>query len=376
MLFVPGVVTEAVLDAAFGVRAGFFVGEIAFPGVLPGDFPSDRRDFADALPTGGTEGLLPVLDDDNVPAALEREISLLAESLLCLSINGDLAAVVFKRLSRGLVAPPDVGGAVLGLDNAPVADCLDIITDVLAVVPADVDLGDFDVTLDGVDDNDLTGSVLFVVVVFALAGLAAIFFVSDSLPRFVAGFFSVDVAVLDLEAVLEVLIFDFVVPTRGETLVFAAVVVIVVLDNVVALVLVTLLLVLEIAVLVDPSTSCLGRAAIDLFARACDGDDIPVVRVVVEVTVFEGDVGVFVAVFVVVFIGRLVVVVAFALVAPTVVIAETASITSAVSVICSFNCSSIFTVSSSDVCAISCGLVSSSLLTGISSSAICFSDIS
>lgn len=379
VLFAPGV-EEAVLDAAFGVKAGFFVGDIAFPGVLAGDFPSDRRDLADALPTRGTEGLLPVLDDDsdNVPAALEREISLLAESLLCLSINGDLAVVVFAwRFSRGLAAPLDVGGAVLGLDDAPVTGCFDV-ADVLTVVPADVDLGGFDVRLDIVDGNDLTGSVVLVVVVLALAGLAATLPVFGS-PRFVAGFFSVDVAALNLEeAALVVLIFDFVVPTRGEALVFAAVVVVVVLDDVVVLVLVTLLLVLEIPVaLVDASTSCLGRAAIDFFAGACDGDDIAVVRAVVEVTIFEGDVGVFVAVFVVGFVGRLVVVVvvAFALVAAAAVIAETACIASAVPVICSFN-SSVFATSSGGAFAISCGLVSSSLFTGISSGVICFSGIS
>lgn len=376
MLFVLGV-EEAVLDADFGVRADLF-DEIAFPGVLPGDFPSDRRDFAGVLPTTGTEGLLPVLDDsDNVPAALEREISLLAESLLCLSINGDLAGIVFAEFSRVLVAPLDVGGAVLGLDNA-VTDCFDVIMDVLTVVPADVDLGGFDVTLDVVDDNDLTvGCVVFMVVVFALAGLAATlltFFVS---LRFVTGFFSVNVLNLE-EAVLIVLVFDFIVPRRGEALVFVAVVV-VVLDDIIVLVLVTLLLVLETAAaLVDPSTSCLGRAAIGLFAGAnCDDDDVAVVRVVVEVIVFEGDVSVFVAVFVVVFVGRLVVVVvAFALVVLTVVTAETACTTaSAVPVICSFN-SSIFATSSVDAFAISCGLVSSSFFTGISSDAICFSDTS
>lgn len=377
VLFAPGV-EEAVLDAAFGVRAGFFVGDIAFP-VLAGDFPSDRRDFADVLPTRGTEGLLPVLDadSDNVPATLEREISLLAESLLCLSINGDLAVVVLGwRPSRGLAAPLDVGGAVLGLVDALVIGCLDV-ADVLAVVPADVDLGGFDVRLDTVDGNDLTApSVVLVVVVLALAGLAATFPVLVS-PRFVAGFFSVDVAALNLEeAALVVLIFDFVVPTRDEAPVFAVVVVVVVLDDVGVLVLVTLLLVLEIPVaLVDASTSCLGRAAIGFFAGTCDGDDIAVVRVVVEVTIFEGDVGVFVAVFVVGFVGRLVVVVvvAFALVAAAVAIAETACIASAVP--CSFN-SSVFATSSGDAFAISCGLASSSLFTRISSGAICFSGIS
>lgn len=373
MLFVLGV-EEAVLDAAFGVGVDLF-GEIVFPGiVLPGDFPSDRRDFAGVLSTTGTEDLPPVLDDsDNVPAALEREIFLLAESLLCLSINGDLAGIVFVGFSRGLVTPLDVGGAVLGLDNAG-TDCFDIIRDVLTVVPVDVDLGDFDVTLDVVDDNDLTvDGVVFVVVVLALAGLAATlltFFVS---PRFVTGFFSVDVVNLE-EVALVVLVFDFIVPIRGETLVFVAVVV--VLDDVIVLVLLTLLLVLETAAaLVDPSISCLGRAAIDLFAGAdCDSDDVVIVRVVVEVTVFEGDVSVFVAVFVIVFVGRLaVVVVAFALVVLTVVTAEAASIASAA--IFSLNSSS-FAMSFINAFMISSGSISFSFFTGISSDTICFSDTS
>lgn len=365
VLFAPGV-EEAVLDAVFGVRAGFFVGDVAFPGVLAGDFPSDRRDFADALPTRGTEGLLPAFDDDtdNVPAALEREISLLAESLLCLSINGDLVGLGW-RPSRGLAGPLEAAGAVLGLADAPVIGCLDV-ADVLTVVPADVDLGCFDVRLDTVDGKDLTApTVVLVVVVLALAGLGATFPVLVS-PRLVAGFFSADVAAPNLEeAALVVVIFDFVDPTRDEAPpVFAVVAVVVVLDDVV--VLVTLLLVLEIPVALVEASSCLGRAGTGFFAGACDGEDIAVVRVVVEVTIFEGDVGAFVAVFVVGFVRRLVVVVVvvvFAFVAAV----KTVCIASAVPS-CSFS-SSVFAT-------ISCGLASSSLFAGISSGATCFSGIS
>lgn len=399
-LFVPGVEEAVVLGAAFGVRAGFFIGEMAFPGGLPGDFPSERRDLAAVLPTSGAEGLPPALDDDsgNVPAALEREISLLAESLLCLSVNGDLAVIVFPAFSRGLIAPLEAGGAVFGLDDAPVAGCFDVVTDVLAVVPADVDLG-FDVTLDVVDvlavvdGNDLTDSVVFAVIVLALAGLAAVAvatlptcFVS---PRFIADFFSADVAVLNFDEAL--LILDLVVvPTRGEILVFVAVVVVVVvaiLDDVVVLVPVTLPPALEIAAaLIDPSTSCLGRAAADFLARAdCAGDDVVVTRAVVVLTALEGDVAVaFVAVFdvvsfvvvVVVFVGRFVaVVVAFALVVPIAVV-DDSTVAPAVPVVCFFN-SSIFTMSSGDAFAVSrSSLVSSSLFVGTSSDAICFSDIS
>ena len=404
-LFVPGV-EEAVFDAALGVREeGFFIGEIAFSDDLPGDFPSNRRDFAAVLPTRDAGALLPVLDDD-VATALEREICLLTVSLLCLSINGDLAVVkAFAEFSRGLIAPPEVGGAVLGLDDVePVVDCFDVVTDVLVVVPADVDLG-FDVTLDVVDvfavvnGDDLTSNVVVLaVVVFVLAGLAAA-------TLFIVDFFSVDVvAVLSFDeeaTVVLLVVLDFVVATRGEMLVFIVVAVVVVvavlLDDVVVLMPATLPT-LELAVtLVEPSVSCLGRAATDFFAMAdCAGDDVVVTREVIVPIALEGDVGViFVAVFVVdvavtfvvdvVFVGRFVaVVVAFAL-----TVLATAAFTivssSAVPVICSFD-SSVFATSSGDAAfavsrglvssgdaafAVSRGLVSSSLLVGISSDAIC-----
>lgn len=374
VLLVPG----AVLGAALGVRADFLIGETVLPGNLPGDFPSDKR-FAAVLPRG-VEGLLPVLDDDsdNVPVALEREISLLTESLLCLSVNGDLAASVLAELSRGLVAPAaEVAGAVFGLDDAPVASCF--VMDVLTVVPADVGLG-FDVTLDVVDvfavvdGNGLADSVVFVVVVvvFAVAGLAATLPTCFVSPRFVVDFFS-DVAVLLDEELMAVLGLDLVVLARGKILVLVAVVVVVVaLDNVVVLVPVTLLLVLEIA-LVDPSTSCLGRAATDFFEASCDEDDV-VTRAVVVLATLEGDVGViFVAVFVavtfvavvVVFVGRFAV--TFTFVVPTVLVAT------AVSVICSFN-SVTFAFSSGNAFAVS-GSVSSSFFVGIYSGVTCFVDI-
>jgi len=277
----------------------FFVGEVA--DAFPGDFPVDKRVFVRVV--GVPETRLIVLGDGDTP---EREICLLTVSLLCLSIDGDFAVIVLPILSRDLDVLED--GAVRGL-VAPVVvpltlvdSCFNGEMDVLA----DAGLGfaataDCDVFV--VVADDVLTSVVFAiapleVLAVALAGLAArLVLPVDFASPLVVDFFSAVAPTLDFdEAVVAavVVVFGFVVLTvRREEDAF---VVVVDLEVTVAAVVVVfaavILLVLE--TLVVPS-SCLGRAAGDFFAAA----DCAVVARMVVLTTFEGEVGDFVAVFVV-----------------------------------------------------------------------------
>ncbi|KYN40457.1 hypothetical protein ALC56_05402 [Trachymyrmex septentrionalis] len=311
-------VVEVVLDVDFDVRV-FFVGEVAE--AFPDDFPVDVRVFAMpvAVPIGTEERAL-VLGTD----APEREICLLTVSLLCLSINGDFPVAVIVLLSRGLVVPPEVG-AVLGRDAplTPVVGCFNVDADLVAKV-ADMGLG-FDVTLDVdvfVAVDVLTSVFAVVLVVVVLTVVLAGFVVAGLLANFVSpltvDFFSIDAGVLTFNEVVVVVVVFGLVADRGEALVLVAVVL---LGSTVVFVVVVLPLALETVVLVDPS-NCLGRVAVLVavfFKVNCDaGKDVVVVRMVVLIAL-EGEVGDFVAAFVVVFVtvvfvGRfaLVVVVVFA----------------------------------------------------------------
>lgn len=320
-------VVEVVFDVDFDVRV-FFVGEIAeaFAG---DDFPTDVRVFAMpvVVPIGTEERAL-VLGAD----APEREICLLTVSLLCLSINGDFPVAVIVLFSRGLVMPPEVG-AVLGraAPLTPVVDCFNV--DVgLVVEVADMGLG-FDVTLDVDVFVVVDGliSVFAVVLVVVLTVVLVGFVVAGLLANFVSpltvDFFSIDVGVLTFDkVVVVVVVFGLVVADRGEALVLVAVVIFLGITVVFVMV---LPVVLETVVLVDPS-NCLGRVAVlvaGFFKVDCDAGNDVVVRIVVLIAL-EGEVGDFVAVFVVVFVvlfvGR------FALVVVAVFAFELAMTTAAV----------------------------------------------
>lgn len=384
------VALEGVLGVVFDAGVDFFVGEIAE--AFPLDFPVDNARVFVAVPVAAPVAV--PIDAETRPVVLgadapEREICLLTVSLLCLSINGDLAVVaVIVLLSRGLVVPPEVG-AVLGLDAplTPVAGNFEVDV-VLAAEVADAGLG-FDVMLDA----DVLTSVVFVVVLVvvglreALAGFAA-GLLTDFASPLIVDFFSIGVPlVFSFDEV--VLVFGLIVPelTRGEELVLVAVVVAALVAIVVVFVMVVLPLMLEIAALVDPS-SCLGRVAVlvaGFFVVNCVADDVVVVRMVALIAL-EGEVGVdFVAVFVVdavvafdvaVFVGRfaLVVVVVFTFIglvmatAVTVPMTAAPTVASTIPVTSSFDLS-IIALSSGAASIIFCGSASSSFI-GIFSEAI------
>lgn len=373
------VALEGVLGVVFDAGVDFFVGEIAE--AFPVDFPLDNaRVFVAPVAVPIDAETRPVVLGADAP---EREICLLTVSLLCLSINGDLAvAAVIVLLSRGLVVPPEVG-AVLGLDAplTPVAGNFEV--DVVLAV-ADVGLG-FDVMLDA----DVLTSVVFVIVLVvvgleeAFTGFAA-GLLTDFASPLIVDFFSIVVPLLSFDEA--VLVFGLIVPelTRGEELVLVAVVVAALVAIVVVFVMVVLPLVLEIAALVDPS-SCLGRVAVlvaGFFVVNCVAVDVVVVRMVALIAL-EGEVGVdFVAVFVVdaivvfdvvVFVGRfaLVVFTFIGLVmatAVTVPMTAAPTVASTIPVTSSFDLS-IIALSSGAASIIFCGSVSSSFI-GIFSEAI------
>lgn len=368
-------VTGVVLDAVFDVRV-FFVGEIAV--AFPTDFPDGVRAFVAPvgveLPTDAEARPL-VLGAD----APEREICLLTVSLLCLSINGDLLVSVLTVLSRGLVVPPEVG-AVLGLDE-PIVDGFDVGV-ILTAEVADTDRG-FGVTLDvdvfAVVVDVLANVVLAVVPVVVVLGVAlAGFAVADLLTDFASplnvDFFSIDVPLFTFDKAVVVVVFGLVPAlTRGEELALAVAV----------FVTVVLPLTLKTAALADPSTNCLGRVAVlvaSFFAVDCAGDDV--VRMTALIAL-EGEVGDFVAVFVVdtvvalavvvVFVGRfaLVVVVVFVFVGPTMLATAFVNSTASVAIPLTFSFDlSIVAVSSNNASTVFCDSSVSSCFGGILSKII------